>query len=266
MTTENGMDLGIAGRKAIVCASSRGLGYGCAHGAGPRRLEVVINGRDEKRLTAAADEITKATGAKVIAVACRCCDARWTKSPARSACPETRHPGEQQCRSADARFPRIVARADPRWRDCQHGGCDRADPEGHRSDDRKKLRPDRQHHLGHGEGTTRRPRSVVRRACRPDRLHGRGRAFRCRLQCQRSTSLPGAFDTDRLKSNIEGNAKRQNITFEQSRQNRINSVPAKRFGTADEFGATCAFLCSTHAGYITGQNILIDGGVYPAAF
>jgi 3-oxoacyl-[acyl-carrier protein] reductase len=78
--------------------------------------------------------------------------------------------------------------------------------------------------------------------------------------------LPGAFDTDRLSATLEGNAKRQNISFEQARANRINGVPAKRLGTKEEFGATCAFLCSAQAGYITGQNILIDGGVYPAAF
>jgi 3-oxoacyl-[acyl-carrier protein] reductase len=78
--------------------------------------------------------------------------------------------------------------------------------------------------------------------------------------------LPGTFETDRLHANLEGNAKRQNITFEQSRTNRLNSVPAKRFGSTEEFGATCAFLCSAQAGYITGQNILIDGGVFPAAF
>jgi 3-oxoacyl-[acyl-carrier protein] reductase len=78
--------------------------------------------------------------------------------------------------------------------------------------------------------------------------------------------LPGTFETDRLRSNLEGNAKRQNISFEQSRTNRINSVPAKRFGSTEEFGATCAFLCSAQAGYITGQNILIDGGVFPSAF
>jgi 3-oxoacyl-[acyl-carrier protein] reductase len=78
--------------------------------------------------------------------------------------------------------------------------------------------------------------------------------------------LPGTFETDRLRSNIEGNAKRQNISFDQAKANRIATVPAKRFGTADEFGAACAFLCSAQAGYLTGQNILIDGGVFPAAF
>ena len=78
--------------------------------------------------------------------------------------------------------------------------------------------------------------------------------------------LPGAFQTDRLDSNIEMNAKKLNISIEQARAQRIGGVPARRFGTADEFGATCAFLCSAHAGYITGQNFLIDGGVNPSAF
>ncbi|MBZ0140125.1 MAG: SDR family oxidoreductase, partial [Pseudorhodoplanes sp.] len=78
--------------------------------------------------------------------------------------------------------------------------------------------------------------------------------------------LPGTFETDRLRANIEANAKKQNISVAQSRQNRIDSVPARRFGTADEFGAACAFLCSAQAGYITGQNLLIDGGVFPGAF
>jgi 3-oxoacyl-[acyl-carrier protein] reductase len=78
--------------------------------------------------------------------------------------------------------------------------------------------------------------------------------------------LPGTFETDRLRANLEGNAKRQDISFEEARQNRINTVPARRFGSAEEFGAACAFLCSAQAGYITGQNLLIDGGVFPAAF
>jgi 3-oxoacyl-[acyl-carrier protein] reductase len=77
---------------------------------------------------------------------------------------------------------------------------------------------------------------------------------------------PGAFATDRLNSNIETNAKKRSIAFEQAKAERIASIPAKRFGVPEEFGATCAFLCSTHAAYITGQNLLLDGGAFPGAF
>ena len=78
--------------------------------------------------------------------------------------------------------------------------------------------------------------------------------------------LPGAFDTDRLRSNIEATAKNKAISFEQAKTERIATVPARRLGTPEEFGAACAFLCSAHAGYITGQNLLIDGGAFPGAF
>ena len=73
--------------------------------------------------------------------------------------------------------------------------------------------------------------------------------------------LPGTFDTER--SNIEANAKSRGISFEQAKAERMATVPARRFGTAEEFGATCAFLCSAQAGYITGQNTLLDGGAFP---
>jgi 3-oxoacyl-[acyl-carrier protein] reductase len=78
--------------------------------------------------------------------------------------------------------------------------------------------------------------------------------------------LPGTFETDRLRSNVEASAKNKGISSAQSRSERMATVPAKRFGVPDELGATCAFLCSVHAGYITGQNFLIDGGVFPGAF
>jgi 3-oxoacyl-[acyl-carrier protein] reductase len=74
--------------------------------------------------------------------------------------------------------------------------------------------------------------------------------------------LPGQFDTDRLRSNHEKFAARMNVPPEEQRERARNSVPARRFGTPAEFGATCAFLCSAHAGFITGQNILLDGGQY----
>ena len=69
--------------------------------------------------------------------------------------------------------------------------------------------------------------------------------------------LPGAFDTDRL---------RKTIPDEDAWRKRAQAIPAQRFGSADEFGAMCAFLCSAQAGYLTGQNILLDGGAYPGTF
>ena len=77
--------------------------------------------------------------------------------------------------------------------------------------------------------------------------------------------LPGTFDTDRLQSNIVANAKNRGVSVDQAKAERMATVPARRFGTPDEFGAACAFLCSAQAGYITGQNLLIDGGAFPGA-
>ncbi|MGB8435187.1 MAG: SDR family oxidoreductase, partial [Burkholderiales bacterium] len=78
--------------------------------------------------------------------------------------------------------------------------------------------------------------------------------------------LPGAFDTDRLKSNFASNAKVRGTTPEAMREARLAAQPAGRFGDAEEFGELCAFLCGVHAGFITGQNFLIDGGAYPGTF
>jgi 3-oxoacyl-[acyl-carrier protein] reductase len=78
--------------------------------------------------------------------------------------------------------------------------------------------------------------------------------------------LPGAFDTDRLKGILQGTAEKTGKSVEELAQARRASAPANRFGTPEEFGNTCAFLCSQHAGFINGQNILIDGGAYPGAF
>ena len=75
--------------------------------------------------------------------------------------------------------------------------------------------------------------------------------------------LPGAFDTDRLKTTLAGAAAKTGQSIEALAQARKKLAPAQRFGHPDEFGQTCAFLCSQHAGFITGQNILIDGGAFP---
>ena len=78
--------------------------------------------------------------------------------------------------------------------------------------------------------------------------------------------LPGPFDTERLQTMIAAWAKRDGKTYDELAAVRAKTVPARRFGNADEFGATCAFLCSVHAGYITGQNVLMDGGSFPGTF
>jgi 3-oxoacyl-[acyl-carrier protein] reductase len=78
--------------------------------------------------------------------------------------------------------------------------------------------------------------------------------------------LPGSFDTARLRSGFIAAAKRGQFSEAELARRSAGEIPAKRFGTPAEFGQTCAFLCSVHAGYITGQNILLDGGAYPGAF
>ncbi len=78
--------------------------------------------------------------------------------------------------------------------------------------------------------------------------------------------LPGAFDTDRLKGTMKGAAEKTGQPLEAVLDARRKTIPAQRFGTPEEFGAICAFLCSVHAGYMTGQNVLADGGAYPGTY
>ena len=78
--------------------------------------------------------------------------------------------------------------------------------------------------------------------------------------------LPGMFDTDRLRQGLDAKAKMTNESINIIANQMTSSVPAKRFGNPEEFGEACAFLCSTHAGYITGQNLLLDGGLFESSF
>lgn len=78
--------------------------------------------------------------------------------------------------------------------------------------------------------------------------------------------LPGKMDTDRLRGGLERAAGQAGISMAEAAAAQEAEIPAGRFGTAEEFGKVCAFTCSTHAGYLTGQNLLLDGGLYPAAF
>ena len=78
--------------------------------------------------------------------------------------------------------------------------------------------------------------------------------------------LPGPFDTDRLRANLEFNARSAGKAYDEVRRARMDANPAGRFGTIEEFGDACAYLCSAQAGFITGQNLLLDGGAYPGTF
>ena len=78
--------------------------------------------------------------------------------------------------------------------------------------------------------------------------------------------LPGVFDTDRVQTMLRSNSAQTGTPVEELAERRRKTIPALRFGQADEFGALCAFVCSAHAGYLTGQNLLLDGGAYGGTF
>jgi 3-oxoacyl-[acyl-carrier protein] reductase len=259
------MDLGIAGRKAIVCASSRGLGRACAFRLAEAGCEVVVNGRDKARTEQTAAEIAKATGAKVIPVAA-----------------DVATPEGQAALFAACREPDILVNnnAGPPFKDFRE--LDRkAMLDGVVANMvvaieliQKVIEPMRARKFGRivniTSGSVKMPLAGLdlssgARAGLTAFLAGVARSVAAD-NVTINFVLPGTFDTDRLRSNIESNAKKKGIDFEAAKKERIATVPAKRFGEADEFGATCAFLCSTHAGYITGQNLLLDGGVFPGAF
>jgi len=256
------MDLGIAGRKAIVCASSRGLGRACAHRLAEAGCEVVINGLNRERLEAAAADMRKATGAKITAVAADVSTADGQKALF-AACPE----------------PDILVNnnAGPPFRDFRE--LDRQKMlDGVVANmvvaielTQKAIDPMIAKKFGRivniTSGSVKMPLvgldlSSGARAGLTAFMAGVARSVAA-SNVTINFLLPGAIDTDRLRSNIEANARKQGIPVDQAAATRAASIPAKRFGTPDDLGAACAFLCSAHAGYITGQSLLIDGGAFP---
>ena len=259
------MDLGIAGRKAIVCASSRGLGKGCALRLAEAGCEVIVNGRDEAVTNATASEIGKATGAIVIPVVA---DVATPQGQAAllAACPE----------------PDILIN--------NNGGPPRKD---FRELDRAAILDgvtqnmvaaieliqktvDRMAERGFGRIVNITSMSVMEpipgldlssgaRAGLTGFLAGVARTVAAR-NVTINHILPGKMDTDRLRAGFGFMARRLQISEDEARSREIDPIPARRLGTPDEFGALCAFLCSTHAGYITGRNFLIDGGLHAHAF
>ena len=259
------MDLGIAGRKAIVCASSRGLGRACAKALAEAGCDVVINGRDRDHLATTADELRRTTDAKIIPVVADVASAEGQQALF-EACPE----------------PDILVN--------NNGG---PPPRDFRRLDRQKMidgvvanmivaveliqkaiDPMIAKKFGRivniTSGSVKMPLggldlSSGARAGLTAFLAGVARSV-AGSNVTINFLLPGVFETDRLRLYMGTIAKNKGISYENALADRLATVPARRAGNPDELGAACAFLCSAHAGYITGQNLLMDGGVFPGAF
>ncbi len=259
------MDLGIAGRKAIVCASSKGLGRGCAQRLAEAGCEVVVNGRHRDAVEAAAADIRQATGAKVIAVTADVATPEGQRALF-AACPE----------------PDIVVNnnAGPPFRDFRELSRQMildgviANMVVAIELTQKAIDPMVRRNFGRivniTSGTVKAPLTGLdlssgARAGLTAFMAGVARSV-ASANVTVNFLQPGAFATDRLQSNIEAVAAKRGIAIEEVARERMATIPAKRFGTPEEFGAACAFLCSAHAGFITGQSLLLDGGTFPGAF
>jgi 3-oxoacyl-[acyl-carrier protein] reductase len=259
------LDLEIKGRRAIVCGSSRGLGRACATSLARAGVEVVINGMDEARVSVAAEEIRRETGAKVTPVAA---DVTTTAGQARL----------------------LAILPDPDILVTNAGGPPFKDFRELSRDDMLKgvtsnmvtpieliqatVDPMVERRFGRIVNITsisvKMPflgldLSSGARAGLTSFLAGVARSV-ADAGVTINNLMPGLFDTDRYRSGIAANAKALGVSVEEMAERRRNSVPTKRVGDPAEFGDACAFLCSARAGYITGQNLLLDGGLFNSAF
>jgi 3-oxoacyl-[acyl-carrier protein] reductase len=256
------MELGIQGRTAVVCASSRGLGRACAMELARAGCRVAVNGRDPQALEATAAAIRTETGAEVVAV------------PGDVGAPEVR-------RALVGAFPQVDILVN------NNGGPPLQD---FRELDRKAmeagvaanmLAPIEMVQLVIDGMVARRFGRIVNvtsasvkmplagldlssgaRAGLTGFLAGVARSV-AHANVTINFLLPGAFDTDRLRSSLQTAATKRGTHVDALGIERMEAIPAKRFGEPAEFGAACAFLCSTYAGYVTGQSLLIDGGAFP---
>ena len=259
------MDFGIAGKKALVCAASKGLGKGCAMALAGEGVELVILARGKEALEATAAEIRQVTGAKVATVVCDITTEEGRKA-ALAACPEPDilvnnaggpPPGDFRewdraawIKAIDANMltpielirrtvDGMIARRFGRIVNITSSAV--------------KAPIDI---LGLSNGARTGLTGFVAGLARKTVRHN----------VTINNLLPGAMDTDRLRTTIEVMAKSRNMSVDAARAERAAAIPAGRFGTSDEFGAACAYLCSAQASYVTGQNFLIDGGAYPGTF
>ena len=259
------MDLGIKGRRAIVCAGSKGLGKACAVALAREGVELFLNARTPDVLETTATEIRDATGVKVTTIATDITTPQG-RSAVLSACPEPDilvnnaggpPPGDFRewdrdawIRAVDANMltpielikatvDGMIARRFGRIVNITSSAV--------------KAPIDV---LGLSNGARSGLTGFIAGVARTTVKHN----------VTINNLLPGSFATDRLMSTIAAQAKTRGISAEEASSARAATIPAARFGDPPEFGSLCAYICSVHAAYITGQNLLIDGGAYPGTF
>ena len=259
------MDLGITGRKAIVCAASKGLGRACAFSLARNGVDVTIVARTREALESTAEEIRREAGVRVVAVAEDITTAKG-RDAALNACPQPDilvnnaggpPPGdfhdwsrEDWIKALDANMltpiELIKATVD--------GMMDRGFGRIVNITSSAVKAPIDILGLSNGarSGLTGFVAGIARKTVRKN--------------VTINNLLPGSFDTDRLRSTMRAAANASKRSIEEIAEERKRSNPAGRFGDPHEFGEACAYLCSMQAGYITGQNLLIDGGAYPGTY
>ena len=259
------MDLGITGRRALVCAASKGLGRGCAEALAREGVDVTIVARTEATVARAAEEIGAQAGFPVAWVACDITTPEG-RAAALAACP---HP--------DILVNNAGGPPPGDFRDWDRDAWLRAiDANMLTPIDLIKATVDGMIERKFGRivnitsSAVKAPIDILglsngARSGLTGFVAGLARRV-ARHNVTINNMLPGSFDTDRLRGNMALRAKTSGKAVEEIMAQSREGVPAGRFGVPAEFGELCAFLCSVHAGYIVGQNLLIDGGSYPGTF
>jgi 3-oxoacyl-[acyl-carrier protein] reductase len=259
------MDLGIRGRRAIVGGASKGLGRACARALAAEGVAVAIVARTESELVKTAQALEAETGSRVLPVAADLSSEDGRKKVLR-AFPDPDILVNNAGGPPTGDF-REFAREDwiKAFDACMIGPIDmiRATIDGMIARRFGRI-------VNVTSYSVKMPIDVL---CLSNGARAGLTGFVAGLARQVAAHnvtinnlLPGPFETDRLRSNLEFNAKKTGKTAAELRKVRTDANPAGRFGNIEEFGDACAFLCSAQAGFITGQNLLMDGGQYPGTF
>ena len=264
------MDLGIAGKWALVCGASKGLGFGCAQALVREGVHVLIVARGAEALQASAGKLI-ADGARPASASVQCVAADITTAEGRAAVFAVRKDFDIVVTNAGGPPPGD-------FRDWDREAWIRAvDANMLTPIELIKATVDGMASRGFGRVVNITSSSVkapidilgLSNGARSGLTGFVAGVARSKLASQGVTLnnlLPGAFDTDRLRGTMSGAAQKTGQPLEAIMDARRKNIPAQRFGTPEEFGAICAFLCSVQAGYLTGQNVLADGGAYPGTF